>query len=95
MEGEAQGTGTHPAPGTEPPRPVGSRAAVQMGRLEDMQSRRTKGDATVATRTRRVSLDLTDTQDVLDLKMLEALEAIERVRSKALSAVGSMLTGDR
>lgn len=60
-----------------------------------MQSSRTRRDLTTETRGRKVSLDLTETQDVLDLKMLEALERIERVRSKALSAVGSMLAGNR
>lgn len=60
-----------------------------------MQSSRTRRDLTTETRGRKVSLDLTETQDVLDLKMLEALERIERVRSKALSAVGSMLAGER
>lgn len=60
-----------------------------------MQSRRESGDLTAATRGRRISLDLRDQQDVLDLKMTEAIERIERLRSKALSAVGSMLAESR
>ena len=57
-----------------------------------MQQRRGNRNATAATRPRRTSLDLTEQRDVLDLKLLEALERIERVRSKALVAVGSMMT---
>ena len=60
-----------------------------------MQSRRDGKALSGATRTRGISLDLTDQQDVLDLKMVEALERIERLHSKAISAVGSMLAGSR
>ncbi|MCA1830657.1 MAG: hypothetical protein LC663_03990 [Actinobacteria bacterium] len=57
-----------------------------------MQSRPNKKNRTVATRSRRVSLDLTDEpqSELLERKMMEAIERIERLRSKALY-VGSML----
>ena len=60
-----------------------------------MQSRQATQNRSKATRTRRVSLDLTDRQDVLDLKMAEVLARIERVQSMALEAAGTMLSGRR
>jgi len=61
-----------------------------------MRSRQVKRNVKRGTDEQVVSLDLTDPKDdVIDLKLLEALERIERVRSKALSAVGSMIASTR
>lgn len=61
-----------------------------------MQARTNKRNRTVATRSRKISLDLTDEpqSELLERKMIEAIERIERLRSKALY-VGSMLAAER
>jgi len=60
-----------------------------MGLMETRRGNRKSG---AATRTRSVSLDLTDGSEALDRKLAEAIERIERLRSKAAMAAGSILT---
>lgn len=59
--------------------------------MGDMKPTRDNEKRASATRAKRRSLDITDEREI-DLKLVEALERIERVRSKALAALGTMLS---
>jgi hypothetical protein len=56
-----------------------------------MQPREDNQKRSGATRPNQRSFQHTEAQEI-DLKLVEALERIERVRSKALAALGSMLS---
>lgn len=57
-----------------------------------MQPRRENRNGQPETRLRTVSLEQADDKDCVDLKLLEAIERLERVQSKALDALGAMLS---
>jgi hypothetical protein len=58
-----------------------------------MQSSRDNRNRHRETRRRTVSLDQPkDNDSIIDLKLLEAIERLERVQSKALNALGSILS---
>jgi hypothetical protein len=58
-----------------------------------MQSSRNNRNRHPETRRRTVSLDQPkDNDSIIDLKLLEAIERLERVQSKALNALGSILS---
>lgn len=57
-----------------------------------MQPREDNRKRTGATRPRPGSLSSTETEKEIDLKMVEALARIEQVRSKALAALGSLIS---
>jgi hypothetical protein len=57
-----------------------------------MQSSRDIRNRQPETRRRTVSLDQPKDNDSIDLKLLEAIERLERVQSKALNALGSILS---
>lgn len=56
-----------------------------------MQPRKDNQKRIVATTAMHDSLDETQHQEI-DLKMVEALQRIERVRSKALAALGTLIS---
>lgn len=56
-----------------------------------MQPREDNQKRSGATRPKRISLEQVEAQEI-DLKLVEALARIERVRSKALAALGTMLS---
>ncbi|HEX9695743.1 MAG TPA: hypothetical protein VGB64_05450 [Actinomycetota bacterium] len=57
-----------------------------------MQPRKDIQNPIPATRPHRDSLDGSETHQEIDLKMVEALARIERVRSKALAALGTLIS---
>ena len=63
-----------------------------MGERENMRSRRDIRNGQAETRQRTVSLDTPKDDDSIDLKLLEAIERLERVQSKALNALGNILS---
>ncbi|HVL90976.1 MAG TPA: hypothetical protein VM841_12155 [Actinomycetota bacterium] len=57
-----------------------------------MQPRKDNQKRITATHAMHDSLDATEAHHEIDLKMVEALQRIERVRSKALAALGTLIS---